>query len=580
MQESTTVDASDQLIGWLVRFLSFSDRRYRQGLSVLEPLFNLAACWEFWWESSVCEKEQIEICNESSRILGEDQKDFIENVLAWFTIKFGSEAAARCGLLQISTIPIFAQWRAFEDLRAQSSNRVNFPVVRHGSDGAVEGLCVFLRPRPDGEPYIKCSSSVLLGAADIVKARDAVLHFFEGPSVLRAIFVGSLAGWLSSRKLGRFLALAAWSAVLFGIGTLVAFGPRIEHVSVQYILSSILCLSILLAFYPLLRCLQEFRFSRQIRRILETHQVCILPGNLRNKAPVAAVGSSFTLALGIGILSSALDLAHPSRISWLWGWLGERLKCRLPNWAFTGVLFSDGTIGAVDGDHLPIKHEACRVRPEITVMVTPHQRLDRSSVTPKYDRLQDPRQILASMPIGSALKVCRSRTLFDVCLDIGGIRSRAGVFNAVLASFCGVCLLIAIPEMWRIYNPPPVPRPVLWKCEEANYSKASGRVFHFVVETKYPRAFVVRITSPKLMKKRLLLYPDNQAAGQAWTEIPMTDGNDNGQGNDWSVEIVLPNSFLGRPLKDTVVLEEGLEGLRLAAASELQTLFRTKEDQK
>ncbi|PWU19830.1 MAG: hypothetical protein C5B50_05220 [Verrucomicrobia bacterium] len=578
MLAPTTRDASDELFGWLIRFLAFSERRWRNGLSVLEPLFNLTTCWEFWWESSVGEEDRREIQNSAALILNDEQKGFVDNLREWFSLKFGGEAPARFALLQVSNIPVFAQWRAFDDVRASCLNRINFPVLRSGADGAIEGLCVFLRPRTSGEPAIKCSEDVLLGPADISQARDGVMNSLSNLGILRTALVGSLAGWLSARAIGRFVALLIWLAVLSGIAAIVICGPWLDHYAVKYVLVAVLWLYVLVVLFPTSRVLKEVRFGVRLRNVLETHQICILPGNLGRGSHVVAVGSSFTLALGVGILSSAFEAARPSRDSWLWGWLYERLKHQLANWAFTGVLRSNGAVVNVDKDHMATKYEACRNHPDITVLVMPKQNLDIPLLAPKFDRLIRPSPGFAPVAASSALRVYRSRDLSSVLLDIGGIRSRVAALNTILGLLCSMCLLAGTPEIWRMFHPPPIPKPVVWKCEDAYYSKTAGPVFHLVVETESPSAFVVRIATPVLSKERIPFYPDRHAVGQAWAEIPLP--NTPGHGLDTSILVVLPQTFLGRELKDTVILEEKLDGLRLAAAAEKEAFFRQGKNTK
>jgi hypothetical protein len=215
-----------------------------------------------------------------------------------------------------------------------------------------------------------------------------------------------------------------------------------------------------------------------------------------------------------------------------------------------------GFIGTVTATDVPPKLNICQTDRIVTKVAMPVQNCEL------------PRRMAKSSP-GATLTLFRCRHFASVILRVASISNPVATVTSLLALICCATLLLGIPDLCRIFHSLTVPKPVLWKCEVVPYSL--GRTsFLFVAETDAPEEFRVRLKSPTQRTRWFPFEREALSPSQAKAEIgvPGVALSEHPEGGPWTIEVVRPESFLGRSLKDTRVLQEDFNTFRKTAELE------------
>ncbi len=484
------------------------------------PVQGIGSHWDEWFrhEASASDSEAIEAIG-NSRF---EQRRFI----TWLARRWAGEAQwrgerppIRYALAQLSRVSPFDKWSAFDKYRAT-----------YGAPGI---SAIVIDEASIGEPNdVRRVEALTLPADEDAAAQDVVTEGFQTESADLSAARQTALSLLNGRGLVAFLAL--WMAVgrrpyptSLRVGLLVAW-LTVATLIVRLLTGSdpgdrlTLFFGLLVGLWSLLVLtaltiagtvsIRAWRAGRQWHRRLEAYQI-----RLRINGGLSLQGGSAGLAFCLNILLATFR-SHPrlATRSWLWERFFQNLRLGANNWAATGVLSPQGRVESVA---IEPKIRACLKHPEITDVLTPWQPEARQSVINglMLTSVRTTRERPVSAGMTRAFASERQRLLSHRCryaaqsiLAVGDFASKSQLAVNVLALGVSAVMLVALPDIRNVLDPPSPPAVVTPSSPSPYYLWVS-------LDTKRPEAFDVVFESGFWSNRRaeVTQYPDPGGSARA-----------------------------------------------------------------
>ncbi|HEX9607695.1 MAG TPA: hypothetical protein VF962_10720 [Gemmatimonadaceae bacterium] len=515
------------------------------------PVQGIGSHWDEWFrhEASASDSEAIEAIG-NSRF---EQSRFV----TWLARRWASEAQwrgepspIRYALAQLSRVSPFDKWPAFDRYRTTyGAPGISAIVIDEASTGEpndvrrVEALT--LPADEDAAAQDVVTEGFQAESADLSAARQAALSLLDGRGL-----VAFLALWIATGRRPyplwlRVGLLVAWLTVAGLIVRLLTGsdpGDRLTlFVGLLVGLWSVLVLTALTIAGTL--SIRAWLAGRQWHRRLEAYQT-----RLRINGGLSLQGGSAGLAFCLNILLATFR-SHPHlpTRSWLWERFFQNLRLGANNWAATGAVSPQGRVESVA---IEPKIRACLQHPEITDVLTPWQPEARQSVINRLMltsvRTTRERPVSAGMTLVFASE--RKRLLSHRChyaaqsiLAVGDFASKSQLAANVLALGVSTVMLIAIPDIRNVLDPPPPPAVVAPSSPSPYYLWVS-------LDTKRPEAFDVVFESGFCSNRRadVAQYPDPGGSARAEIRLSRLSRQTNIDQEDGTVRIERRRKFLAR----------------------------------
>jgi len=515
------------------------------------PVQGIGSHWDEWFrhEASASDSEAIEAIG-NSRF---EQSRFV----TWLARRWASEAQwrgepspIRYALAQLSRVSPFDKWPAFDRYRTTyGAPGISAIVIDEASTGEpndvrrVEALT--LPADEDAAAQDVVTEGFQAESADLSAARQAALSLLDGRGL-----VAFLALWIATGRRPyplwlRVGLLVAWLTVAGLIVRLLTGsdpGDRLTlFVGLLVGLWSVLVLTALTIAGTL--SIRAWLAGRQWHRRLEAYQT-----RLRINGGLSLQGGSAGLAFCLNILLATFR-SHPHlpTRSWLWERFFQNLRLGANNWAATGAVSPQGRVESVA---IEPKIRACLQHPEITDVLTPWQPEARQSVINRLMltsvRTTRERPVSAGMTLVFASE--RKRLLSHRChyaaqsiLAVGDFASKSQLAANVLALGVSTVMLIAIPDIRNVLDPPPPPAVVAPSSPSPYYLWVS-------LDTKRSEAFDVVFESGFWSNRRadVAQYPDPGGSARAEIRLSRLSRQTNIDQEDGTVRIERRRKFLAR----------------------------------
>jgi len=486
------------------------------------PVQGIGSDWDEWFrhEASTSDREAIAAVG-NSRF---EQSRFI----TWLARRWAGEAQwrgepppIRYALAQLSRVSPFDKWPAFDKYRTTyGAPGISAIVINEASIGEpndvrrVEALT--LPADEDAAAQDVVTEGFQAESADLSAARQTALSLLNGKGL-----VGFLALWIAAGRRPypgwlRVGLLVAWLTVAgLMVGLLTGSDPG-DRLALFFGLLVGLWLVLVVTALTIAGTLsiRAWLAGRQWRRRLEAYQT-----RLRLNGGLSLQGGSAGLAFSLNILLATFR-SHPRlpARSWLWERFFQNLRLGANSWAATGAVSPQGRIARVA---LEPKIRACLKHPEITDLLTPWQPEARQSVINRLMltsvRTTRERPVSAGMTLAFAserqrLRSHRCRYAAQSILAVGDFASRSQVAANVLAFGVSAVMLVALPDIRNVLDPPPPPVVVSPSSPSPYYLWVS-------LDTKRPEAFDVVFESGFWSNRRADVAEHPGAGGSARAEM-------------------------------------------------------------
>jgi hypothetical protein len=484
------------------------------------PVQGIGSHWDEWFrhEASADDREAIEAVGKSRY----EQSRFI----AWLARRWAGEAQwrgepppIRYALAQLSRVSPFDDWPAFDKYRiTYGAPGISAIVIDEASIGEPNDVRRVEALTLPGDEDAAAQDVVTEGfhaeSADLSAARQTVLSLLDGKGLVAflALWIASgrrpYPGWL---RVGLRVAwlMVAGLIILLLTGSdpgnrLVLFFALLAGLWSALVLTAVTIAGVL--------SIRAWLAGRHWHRRLEIYQT-----RLRLNGGLSLQGGSAGLAFSLNILLATFR-SHPRlpARSWLWERVFQNLRLGANSWAATGALSPQGRVERVA---IEPKIRACLKHPEITDILTPWQPEARQSVINrlmlKTVRTTRERPVTAGMTRAFAserqrLRSHRCRYAAQSILAVGNFASRSQLATNVLAFGVSAVMLVALPDIRNVLDPPPPPAVVSPSSPSPYYLWVS-------LDTKHPEAFDVVFESGFWSNRRadVAQYPDPDGSARA-----------------------------------------------------------------
>jgi hypothetical protein len=259
-----------------------------------------------------------------------------------------------------------------------------------------------------------------------------------------------------------------------------------------------------------------WRTGRVLRTRMDERQI-----HLRMSDGLSVQGGSAGLAFCLNALL-AIYRSHPlvTNRTWLWERFFRKLRVASQTWAATGIIDADGSV-----EHVVLnpKIRACLRDPAITDVLTPWQPEARQSEIDKVAATT--RSIGRAMPnagvvlgfasVQKKLHSHRCRHAAQSIMAVGDFTSRTQVTANVLALAVSVAMMLALPDMRNVLDPPAAPRVVLPGSPSPYYLWVS-------LDTNRPEAFRAKLESGFWSNRRADVFAYGGADGSVRAEMRLS----------------------------------------------------------
>lgn len=484
------------------------------------PVQGIGSHWDEWFrhEASASDSEAIEAIG-NSRF---EQSRFVN----WLARRWAGEAQwhgepppIRYALAQLARVSPFDKWPAFDKYRTTyGAPGISAIVINEASNGEpndvrrVEALT--LPADEDGAAQDVVTEGFQTESADLSAARQTALSLLDGRGLVAFVALWMATGRRPYPRWLRVGLLVAWLGVAGLIVRLLTGSDPEDRLTLFFGLLvglwSLLVLTALTIAGTV--SVRAWLAGRQWRRRLEAYQT-----RLRINGGLSLQGGSAGLAFCLNILLATFR-SHPRMPtrSWLWERFFQNLRLGANNWAATGAVSPQGRVESVA---IEPKIRACLQHPEITDVLTPWQPEARQSVINKLMltsvRTTRERPVAAGMTRAFAserqlLRSHRCRYAAQSILAVGDFASKSQLAANVLALGVSTVMLVALPDIRNVLDPPPPPAVVTPASPSPYYLWVS-------LDTKRPEAFDVVLESGFWSNRRadVAQYPDPGGSARA-----------------------------------------------------------------
>jgi hypothetical protein len=485
------------------------------------PVQGIGSHWDEWFrhEASTSDREAIEAVG-NSRF---EQSRFI----TWLTRRWAGEAQwrgelppIRYALAQLSRVSPFDKWPAFDRYRTTyGAPGISAIVINEASAGEpndvrrVEALA--LPADEDAAAQDVVTEGFQAESADLSAARRTALSLLNGKGL-----VGFLALWIAAGRRPypgwlRVTLVVAWITVAGLIVRLLTGSDPGDRLALFFGIMVGLWFVLVLTGLTIAGTLGicAWLAGRQWHRRLEAYQT-----RLRLNGGLSLQGGSAGLAFSLNILLATFR-SHPRlpARSWLWERFFQNLRLGANSWAATGALSPQGRVESVA---MEPKIRACLKHPEITDVLTPWQPearqtvIDRLMLTSVRTTRERPSagMTLAFASERQRLRSHRCRYAAQSIVAVGDFASRSQLAANVLAFGVSAVMLIALPDIRNVLDPPRPPVAVSPSSPSPYYLWVS-------LDTKQPEAFDVVFESGFWSNRRADVAQYPGPGGSARAEI-------------------------------------------------------------
>ncbi len=464
---------------WFWTFWHWSRESHREGLLLRSPLNGIGGHWDEWFRNQATEYDRRAI--QEAGQTETSQRQFIGWLLKhWSREAFadGNRSISRFALGELGQFPPFNDWPSFARYRAgYNVVGISAVVLAEGSAGEPEDVraieAIALPADATARPVV--ADGFQIDQPEFTRSRLAAMSMLGG----KGLFC-FLALWV----MGGRRPYPRWWQVLLSLGWVVVGGSIIYLLvgpdpgdSLGWISVTLFSLWSALLLHAVsvvgVHGLAAWRGARGLRSVLVQSQV-----RLRMKGGLTLQGGSAGLAFCLNILQSVYRNHRPARRnSWIWRRLFGQLESASRLWAATGAITGDGWLKPVI---LGPKIRACLQHAEIRYIFSPYQcegkqrTVDR--MTPVAPRAVPPG---ASSAVGiprlgfaaetHLLASRRGFHLAQALQTIGGFSSKWQTTMNGLAVFISTIMVIALPDLLGIINPPLAPTVVAPGSPSAYY---------------------------------------------------------------------------------------------------------------
>jgi len=486
------------------------------------PVQGIGSHWDEWFrhEASASDSEAIEAIG-NSRF---EQRRFI----TWLARRWAGEAQwrgehppIRYALAQLCRVSPFDKWSAFDKYRATyGAPGISAIVIDEASIGEPNDVrrieALTLPADEDAAAQDVVTEGFQAESADLSAARQTALSLLDGKGLVAFLALWMAVGrrpYPTSLRVGLLVAWLAVAGLIVRLLTGSDPGDRLTlFFGLMVGLWSLLVLTALTIAGTV--SIRAWLAGRQWHRRLEAYQT-----RLRINGGLSLQGGSAGLAFCLNILLATFR-SHPRlpTRSWLWERFFQNLRLGANNWAATGALSPQGRVESVA---IEPKIRACLQHPEITDVLTPWQPEARKSVINRLmlTSVRTTRERPVSAGMTPAFASERQRLLSHRCryaaqsiLAVGDFASKSQLAANVLAFGVSTVMLVALPDIRNVLDPPPPPAVVTPSSPSPYYLWVS-------LDTKRPEAFDVVFESGFWSNRRADVAPHADPGGSARAEM-------------------------------------------------------------
>ena len=504
---------------WFWTFWHWSAEGFRSGALLRSPLQGIASHWDEWYKHEASESDRRAI--QSIARSGFEQRRFV----CWLARRWAREARWRNEMLpgryvlaQLSHVAPFNDWTAFEKYRSTyAAPGIAAIVLNEESAGEATDVrrveAVALPLDEDAAAGKIVPDGFHTDGGELSTARRAAMSLLNGQGLVVFLALWLVAGIRPYPRVLRVILAVGWLAVI-GLMIRLLVGPDpganlVILVATLFVLWASLVMTAVAVAAVL--GFNAWRMGRELRERMEESQL-----HLRMSDGLSVQGGSAGLAFCLNDLLASYR-SHPRvlRRSWLWERFFYRLRNASRNWAATGIVDHDGSVGHVV---LEPKIRACLRNPAVTDILTPWQPeasqslIDKLGATTRSRLIQNSGMVPGFASARRRLRSHRCRHAAQSIIAVGEFASKSQLTAGVLGVAVSLVMLFALPDMRNVLDPPAAPKVVPPGSPSPYYIWVS-------LDTRRPDAFTAEFESEFWSNRRADVLAYGGADGSVRAEM-------------------------------------------------------------